>query len=616
MLAIDATGLELLLNQIPTPISIFELICREQMDFRYVYVNDAGVEFSGLDRNFWIGKNTRTYSAAIYDGVAAIPNAMMKALDTKKAVTIDSAVYVDDTMGPIVSAFTLVYVEENKIAMVTKSAVNDESITHELSIQKQMLEMGERTTRSCSWILNEHTEETIFTPSYLKVHHFDKGEINSQDAYAKTIARIHPLDREQVVHFHKAPHNHYPVAKPFRYLVSDDRYIWLKDTISQRRPDGNLIGTTQDITESREREMQLEQALHFQQKIMDTSPEIIYIYDLEKRQNVFSNKTIFAELGYSRADMDNMGSNTLATIVHPDDLPNVFHYENEVVPKLQKDEVVKIDYRLYSKKTNSYIHFESLESIFEQDEQGKNLSVIGVGRNVQAERMAEAEVLRKNKELEQFAYVASHDLQEPLRTITSFTGLLAKRYEGKFDEAADTYLKYITQASTHMSTLVRELLEYSRIGRSSELEKVDTNLVLQNVIDDLNSKIKETEATFETQKLPVVRGYEMELRLLFQNLLSNALKFHKPGVAPHVKVSAEKESASWKFAFQDNGIGIAEQYQEKIFVIFQRLHNKRDYSGTGIGLAHCQKIVELHGGKIWLDSQLDKGTTFYVRLPS
>lgn len=616
MLAIDASTLELLLNQIPTPISIFELISREEMDFRYVYVNDAGVQVSGFDRNFWIGKNIKTYSAALYDGVAAIPNAMIRALDTKKTVEIDGIAYVDDVLGPKVSTFTLLYIKENHVAMVSRAIEDDNSITHELSLRQQMLEMGEQTTGSCSWVLNEHTGETTYTPAYLEVHHFNRGEINSADAYEKTIARIHPDDREQILRFHQDTHDQYPVAVPFRYRVEDDDYIWLKDTISQKRPDGTIVGTTQNITESRERETQLEQALHFQQKIMDTSPEIIYIYDLEKRQNVFSNKTIFSELGYSRADIDEMGSQMLATIIHPDDLPNVDHHENEVVPNMQKDEVVKIDYRLYSKNSNSYIHFESLESIFEQDEQGKNLSVIGVGRDVQAERKAKAEVLQKNKELEQFAYVASHDLQEPLRTITSFTKLLARKYEGKFDESADKYLRYVTEASTHMSTLVRELLEYSRIGRSSELEKVDTNLVLQKVIDDLNRKIEDTRATFETQKLPVLQGYEMELRLLFQNLLSNALKFHKPGVAPHVKVSAEKESTSWKFAFQDNGIGIAEQYQEKIFIIFQRLHNKRDYSGTGIGLAHCRKIVELHGGKIWLDSKLNEGTTFYVSLPS
>lgn len=616
MISIDAPAFATLLNQIPLPISIFELASREEMDFKYVYVNDFGVQFSGVDRDFWIGKNTKTCSASIYDGVAAIPNAMMKVLDTQEVVSMDSVAYVDDTLGPKVSTFTLFHMKENHIAMVVKAVEKNKSISHKLSLQQQMLEMGEQTTGSCSWVLNEHSGVTIFTPSYLKVHHFSKEEINNQDAYQKIIARIHPDDREEIIRFRKSVHASYPVSASYRYLLDDHQVIWLKDTISQKRADGTVVGTTQNVTESRERESQLQQALLFKEKIMHTSPEVIYVYDLVNQRNIFANKTIFSETGYTEAEVQQLGAELFPTIIHPDDLEMVLHHHSQVLPNLSKGQIVRIEYRMHSKKSNTYEYTESVESLFEQDKHGNNLSIIGVSRSIHAQKQAEAEVLKKNKELEQFAFVASHDLQEPLRTITSFTRLLAKKYTGKFDELADQSLKYIVEASTHMNSLVKELLEYSRLGRSSELTQVDTNLILQKVLDDLSFKIAETNTTFDVAKLPVVRGYKMELRLLFQNLISNAIKFHKPNTPPRIKISVENEPGFWKFSFQDNGIGIAPQHQEKIFIIFQRLHSKREYKGTGIGLAHCQKIMELHGGEIWLDSKLHEGSTFHIRIPA
>ena len=222
---------------------------------------------------------------------------------------------------------------------------------------------------------------------------------------------------------------------------------------------------------------------------------------------------------------------------------------------------------------------------------------------------------KKNRELEQFTYVASHDLQEPLRTINSFTELMEEQYRGKLDDTADRYLAYIAQASTRMSALVKSLLDYSRIGRKRELTTVDCNEQLEAVQKDLEVSIVESNATFELGKLPQIKAYETELRLLFQNLISNAIKFRKPNTTPHITITAKKDNG-WTFAVQDNGIGIAENHKEKIFAIFQRLHSKSAYEGTGIGLAHCRKILELHDGEIWVDSQPNEGSTFYFSIPN
>jgi PAS domain S-box-containing protein len=225
-----------------------------------------------------------------------------------------------------------------------------------------------------------------------------------------------------------------------------------------------------------------------------------------------------------------------------------------------------------------------------------------------------AELESKNKELEQFAYVASHDLQEPLRTTSSFVELIRKQYHGQLDANADKYIDYVIQASDRMKTLIKDLLDYSRIGREKQFEPVDCNQVFDAVMADLAKVIRENKAVIVAGKLPVVNAFPTELKLLFQNLISNSIKFQRAGIAPRIEISTKKENGYWHFAFRDNGIGIDPQYQHRIFIIFQRLHNRSQYEGSGIGLAHCKKIVELHGGKIWVESEYGNGSTFHFTL--
>ena len=237
--------------------------------------------------------------------------------------------------------------------------------------------------------------------------------------------------------------------------------------------------------------------------------------------------------------------------------------------------------------------------------------------NVTLERKVQqrtAELERKNKELEQFAYVASHDLQEPLRTTTGFVEALRKQYKGMLDDHADRYLDYIAQSSDRMKTLIKDLLDYSRIGREKQFVPVDCNVMLNEVKADLQTVIRESEAVIEVGELPVLNALPTELKLLFQNLISNSIKFRKAGTPPLVRINAQRENGYWKFAVRDNGIGIDPSHQDRIFIIFQRLHNRSDYEGSGIGLAHCKKIVELHGGEIWVESASGKGSTFFFTI--
>jgi PAS domain S-box-containing protein len=226
-----------------------------------------------------------------------------------------------------------------------------------------------------------------------------------------------------------------------------------------------------------------------------------------------------------------------------------------------------------------------------------------------------AELARSNADLEQFAYVASHDLQEPLRMVASYTQLLARRYRGKLDEDADEFIGYVVDGVTRMQALINDLLAYSRVGtRGSGFDRVDVVRLVDRLLIDLGPAIEEADAVVVRGPLPAVHGDPVQLGQLFLNLLSNAIKF-RGAQAPRVEVSAVRDGPMLRFSVSDNGIGIAPEFQDRIFVIFQRLHSRDEYPGTGIGLAICKKIVERHGGTIWLDSRPGAGTTFHFTLP-
>ncbi|HEY4290425.1 MAG TPA: ATP-binding protein [Puia sp.] len=229
-------------------------------------------------------------------------------------------------------------------------------------------------------------------------------------------------------------------------------------------------------------------------------------------------------------------------------------------------------------------------------------------------RQRTSEMESKNKELEQFAYVASHDLQEPLRTISGFVELLQKEYREKLDGNGEKYLAYLSQASDRMKVLIKDLLDYSRIGREKQARPIDCNVLIDEVVADLGKSIRESGANITSGYLPSLYAYPTELKLLFQNLIANAIKFRHRDRPPEIKVNSALENGHWRFTVSDNGIGMEHQFLERIFIIFQRLHTRDQYEGSGIGLAHCKKIVELHEGKIWAASEPGKGTQFFFTI--
>jgi PAS domain S-box-containing protein len=268
-----------------------------------------------------------------------------------------------------------------------------------------------------------------------------------------------------------------------------------------------------------------------------------------------------------------------------------------------------------------------------RDPHGTIIGTFGLSRDITPRKLAEEalarkadELARSNRELEQFAYVASHDLQEPLRMIASYTQLLERRYRDKLDQDATDFIRYAVEGASRMQVLINDLLSYSRLGtRGKAFAPTDCYEVLARVMENLKIAIQDANATISNSPLPTVLADGTQLVQLLQNLLSNAIKF-RGDTPPRIHLAAELRLVpasqpaepslrEWLFSVKDNGIGIESQYFERIFVIFQRLHTREQYPGTGIGLAICKKIVERHGGRIWVESTPSAGTTFFFTIP-
>ena len=282
------------------------------------------------------------------------------------------------------------------------------------------------------------------------------------------------------------------------------------------------------------------------------------------------------------------------------------------VPLVVKGDVVG-DLVLLTKKEHQFIDDEiEFLSTFA----GQAAIAIHNSQLYEQTRRQSAELKRSNTELEQFAYVASHDLQEPLRMISGYTSLLAKRYKGSLDQDADTFIAYAMDGANRMRSLINDLLSYSRVGtKGKDFALTDCESVLAKTLTSLQMSIQESGATVTHDLLPTVMGDSGQLAQLFQNLIGNGIKYRNSR-APEIHVSCRRERQDWLFAVKDNGIGIDPQYAERIFIIFQRLHTRQEYPGTGIGLAVCKRIVERHGGRIWVESTLGQGSTFWFTIPA
>lgn len=374
-----------------------------------------------------------------------------------------------------------------------------------------------------------------------------------------------------------------------------------------------VYGTFQDINERKLKEL----------KLIENEAELRVTFEyspigkglIDKNGNWMNvNQSLCNTLGYSKEELLKTSIQELA---HPDDVGKDMDAIGELINK-NKD-TYKIEKR-YIHKNGKVIHtIHAVSKVMKGDDYFLIVQISDISERKNIENQLKEKNTRlevQNKELEQFAYITSHDLQEPLRTITSFTDLLSSQYKEVLDDKAKTYLRFLNEAAMRMSRLVKSLLDYNRLGKHTQNKKTtSTQEIVENVLQDLALVIQENKANIEFNGLPEVPVYEQEFRILMQNLINNGIKFTPEETIPEIKIKAEKENNNWEFAVIDNGIGIDAEYRERVFLIFQRLHARDEYPGSGIGLAHCKKIVNMHGGNIWIEENPTGGTIFKFSIP-
>ncbi len=380
-----------------------------------------------------------------------------------------------------------------------------------------------------------------------------------------------------------------------------------------------------DITLRRQADERLLQSNERFERIAQATNDAIWDWDIVQDRLIWGDgmRTVFGHV-YDE------GVTKIATCtanMHPDDVEAVMQSLYAVLQNPLENRW-QYDYR-YRRTNGSWAYVVDIGSVI-RDRKGKAIRMVGAMQDITHRRQYEeslkvlndglqkslTELERSNKELEQFAYVASHDLQEPLRMVTSFLTQLERKYHDQLDEKAHTYIHFATDGAKRMRQIILDLLEYSRAGRSdSAKEDVDVDSVLMDVVILFERRIEESNASVTWGPMPVIQTQRVPLRQLFQNLIGNALTYQAAENAPIVKIAATELASEWRFSVADNGIGISSDYFDKVFQIFQRLHNQEEYSGTGMGLAICKKIVDNLGGKIWLDSTEGEGTVFFFTIP-
>lgn len=406
---------------------------------------------------------------------------------------------------------------------------------------------------------------------------------------------------------------------------------------------GNIIEVSKvvrDITDQKNAEKEIKQSQERFLKIFENNPIPMILTEMSTNKIRYANTLFLDTLGYAKEEVIGHTSEEL-NLIPPDEaarlVPLIMGYLKEEIKGRSIEELATINDEEKESLLKSLRAIEEMKN-FEVKYAKKNGEIFPVLISFKLVTIADEkyiissfldiserkkadekllnytkEIEEKNKEIEQFAYIASHDLQEPLRTITNYLKLFEKENKGNISKSSEEYMNFINGATSRMRMLIFDLLQYSRIGRNSALMEIDCNKLIKEVLADMDASVKESKAKIKIDQLPTIKAYS-DLNSLFQNLLSNAIKFRKEEIPLLISITAESRPNEWVFAVEDNGIGIEEKYFEKLFKIFQRLHTMDEYPGSGIGLAQCKKIVELHEGKIWVESKPGIGSTFYFTI--
>ncbi len=397
---------------------------------------------------------------------------------------------------------------------------------------------------------------------------------------------------------------------------NDNNRIIFESHISPLIRSEKVVGfiiSSLDVTEHRKIEKAIRDKEEQYRNIVENSNDMIWVMDNEGKY-IFFNKKAENLSGYN---LENLNHN-FASLILKEDLPKI----TDAVHHALKGNSQHYDFSFISSSKKKITISANSIPVYSR---GKIVCISSFGRDITELKGAEEEIKKtlekldkSRKEIEQFAYIASHDLQEPLRSISSFTRLLANRYKEKISPEADEFIDYILNGTIRMQNMINDLLTLSRVERTgNKFKTTNVNEVLKHVLSNLHNLIIENKVTINIEDMPIVNADESQLIQLFQNLIENGIKFHNKGTLPQIDISAIQDSSKnqWIFSVKDNGIGIDPKNFNKLFVIFHRLHSKDEYPGTGIGLAICKKIVDRHEGEIWVESKPGYGSTFFFSIP-
>ena len=487
-------------------------------------------------------------------------------------------------------------------------------------LHQKILEAGEERLRLALEAANQgwfdvdlKSGKVAVSPEYIRIIGYDLDDFETD--LPTWLAHVHPEDHDGIAAaFQACVVNGGPGSMEYRRRTKSGEWKWIHSVgkiveWDEAHRATRMIGIHTDITNRKQYEEQIENERSRLRTLMKTIPDLVWLKDLEGRY-LFCNPEF--EKFFGNVEVDIIGKTDYDFV--DKELADFFR---------QKDREAMIAGRpTINEERVPYAsdgHIATLETIKTPlfDAKGDLVGVLGIGRDITARKQAADGMRIANAELEQFAYVASHDLRQPLRMVTNYLAVIEKRLGSRLEDDLKTYFGFAVNGAKKMDRLITDLLEYSRTGRLGEIEKVSLDDVIKDSLLILTEAIQEVGAQVSVgERMPAISAIRMELVRLFQNLIGNAIKYRSPDRLPRVEIGWRNHENEYLIWVKDNGMGIAKEQQERAFLIFQRLVPKDAYEGTGIGLAICKKIVEHHGGRIWIESDVGKGSTFFMTFPS
>ncbi|MEO0894873.1 MAG: PAS domain-containing protein [Bacteroidota bacterium] len=634
--------LKQLIENIPLAVLLYEFEPENTSNFKFRYANDAAYELLGQELDSHIGMDIKEIDHPLYRKGNLIVNALIatQQKDTKLGLGTHLIPYSSHLLKP--GELTCIPLIGNYLALTINSSFKTSSnqeynhlqgdrkeLEEVLFLQKKILDTSPDIVYLYDVI--NHKDLFINRSSYTELGYTEHEVLQMGDRVLDEI--IHPDDIKAFKkhYFYLLPSLATDQVIQIEYRMREKntgKYIWFScvESAFERDQDGvvtkiigiarNVDGLKRSSLQLEEANQQLRKALHFQEKIMLTSPEIIYVYDLNKRENVFANKSLPEELGYTAEEFKAMGDQAFILTIHPDDLESVFHHHTQVLPNLKAGEIASISYRMLQKQNNQYIWLNSTESIFEQDEEGKALTIIGIARNIHSTKEKEADLQELNKELEQLIYSVSHDLRAPVRHIGSYTEIIKENEGTKLSEKGNQYLQRVIQSSERLGDMIDELLEYAKTRNATPKKSaVDFKSMVSEILSEFKKTNPQQQISWTIGDLPPSMADKKMMIQVWENLIGNAIKYSSKKDHTHIEIKAEDLPDKVVYAIKDNGEGFDQKFENKLFAVFQRLHKQSEFPGNGIGLANVARIIYLHDGEIRGKGIVGKGATFFLSLP-